>query len=115
MSVQVPKLENDARASVRVDAFTVIAVGTRAGEKLHASALELPDAIAYVTSPREMEFATASSRAASAPPPRLMFATAGLIALAVTQSMPATTWAVVPWPELFSTRTATRDTPLARP
>ena len=45
MSVQVPKLENDARASVRVEAFTVIASATRAGVKLQASALELPDAM----------------------------------------------------------------------
>src|SRR5262245_21003310 len=37
-SRQVPKLENDARTSVMSDAPSVIAVGTRAGEKLHASA-----------------------------------------------------------------------------
>ena len=44
-----------------------------------------------------------------------MFATAGLTAFAVTQSMPATTCAVVPEPAQFSTRTATSDTPLATP
>ena len=46
MSVQVPKLEKEARASVLVVALTVIASGTRAGVKLQASVLELPEAIA---------------------------------------------------------------------
>ena len=46
MSTQVPKLENEARASVLVVAPTVIAAATRAGEVLHALALELPAAIA---------------------------------------------------------------------
>src|SRR5215204_7468747 len=46
MSVQVPKLENDALASVRVLALTVMASGVRAGVKLQASELELPEAIA---------------------------------------------------------------------
>ena len=46
MSMQVPKLENEARASVFVVALTVIASATRAGVKLHALALELPEAIA---------------------------------------------------------------------
>ena len=45
MSVQVPKFENEARASVLVVALTVIASATLAGVKLHALALELPDAI----------------------------------------------------------------------
>jgi len=45
MSRQVPKLENDARWSVRSVAPTVIAAGTRAGLKLHALALLLPAAI----------------------------------------------------------------------
>src|SRR4051812_19136367 len=48
-SVQVPKLEKEARASVLVVALTVIASGTRAGVKLQASLLELPEAIAYTT------------------------------------------------------------------
>src|SRR5438067_862874 len=83
MSVQVPKLENDARVS-RVApvaglliAFTVIAWVTRAGEKLHASALELPDAIAKVM-PLLIAPRTALSIAVLTPPPRLMLATAGL-------------------------------------
>ena len=46
MSTQVPKFENDARASVLVVAPTVMAAGTRAGEPLQALALRLPAAIA---------------------------------------------------------------------
>jgi hypothetical protein len=46
MSTQVPKFENDERASVIVVAPTVIAFGTRAGEELQASALLLPAAMA---------------------------------------------------------------------
>jgi hypothetical protein len=38
-----------------------------------------------------IEFATAVSNVVSTPPPRLMLATAGLIAFALTQSMPAAT------------------------
>jgi hypothetical protein len=46
MSRHVPKLENEERASVLVVAPTVLAARTRAGEELHASAFELPAAIA---------------------------------------------------------------------
>jgi len=49
MSTQVPKFENDARASVLVVAPTVIACGVRAGDCVQASAFELPAAMAYVT------------------------------------------------------------------
>src|SRR5207253_7042864 len=77
MSVQVPKLEKEARASLRSEAFTVIASVTRAGVKLHASALELPEAIEYTT-PSAMELRTAFSVVVSVPwAPRLMLATAG--------------------------------------
>src|SRR5438132_1428002 len=106
MSTQVPKLENEARASVLVVAPTVIAWATRAGESLHAFWFSLPAAIPYVT-PELIERTTAASRVLSAPPPRLMLATAGLIALAVTQSMPATTPEVLPLPLQSSTRTPT--------
>lgn len=44
MSRQLPKLENDARASLVPVAPTVIADGVRAGEVLQAFALELPAA-----------------------------------------------------------------------
>ena len=46
MSRHVPKLENEARASVFVVAPTVLAAGARAGELLHAFAFELPAATA---------------------------------------------------------------------
>ena len=45
MSRQVPKLENDERASVLVVEPTVIAFATRAGDVVHASVLLLPAAI----------------------------------------------------------------------
>src|SRR3954452_5771994 len=87
---------------------------TREGELLQALAFELPAARPYVT-PEAIEFATAESRAELTPPPRLMFATAGLTALVVTQLTPAMTPALVPLPEQFSTRTPTSLTPLATP
>src|SRR5215510_6611605 len=46
MSRQVPKFENDERASVEVVEPTVIALATRAGELLHTSRLSFPAAIA---------------------------------------------------------------------
>jgi hypothetical protein len=45
-STQVPKFEYEARASVEVVAPTVIALGARAGDEVHASALLLPAATA---------------------------------------------------------------------
>jgi hypothetical protein len=76
MSTTLPKFENDDLASVCVVAPTVIAAPTRAGEKLDTFAFEFPAATAYVT-PEPMEFRTAVSKAVDAPPPKLMFATAG--------------------------------------
>jgi hypothetical protein len=67
---------------------TVIAPATRAGEALHASLLELPAEIVAVT-PALSALCTAASTAALAPPPRLMFITAGRWALLVTQLTPA--------------------------
>src|SRR5438046_1951960 len=46
MSTHVPKLEKEARLSLMSVAPTVMAPGTRAGEKLHALALLLPAAMA---------------------------------------------------------------------
>ena len=62
-----------------------------------------------------MAFFTAVSRLTLAGPPRLMFATAGLIALAATQLIPAITWEFVPEPPQSRTRTATRVTLFATP
>src|SRR2546422_1920605 len=77
MSTHVQKLEKDERASVLVEEPTVSAAATRPGDSVQASRLSLPAAIAYVT-PELIEFCTAVSSAVSAPPPRLMLATAGL-------------------------------------
>src|SRR3954464_15097477 len=82
-----------------------MASGTRDGDWVQASVLLLPAAIPYCT-PDAIERWVASSRAGSASPPRLMLATAGFTAFAVTQSTPATTCAVVPEPLQFRTRTA---------
>jgi hypothetical protein len=65
--------------------------------------------------PDAIELATALSSAVLAPPPRLMFATAGRIALLVTQSMPCTMSVVVPLPVQPSTRTPLICAPLATP
>ncbi len=92
----------------------MIASVTRAGDLVEALVDSLPAATTKVT-PEAMAPRTAASRALSAPPPRDMLATAGLTAFRATQSMPATTWAVVPEPELFSTRTPTTFAFLATP
>src|SRR5690348_4676965 len=49
MSTQLPKLENDARASVLVVAPTVMADGVLAGDTLQAFSFELPAATTSVT------------------------------------------------------------------
>jgi hypothetical protein len=113
-SRQDPKFENDDRASVFVVLPTVSACVTRAGEELHAFALLLPAAIAKVT-PAAIAFRTASSSAVEAPPPRLMFATAGVEWFALTQSTPAMTPDVDPEPLQPSTRTGCNSTDLATP
>jgi len=78
MSTTLPTLEKDDRASLIVLDPTVMASLTRAGDDVLAFAFELPAAIAYVT-PDAIELRTAVSSAVEAPPPRLMFATAGLM------------------------------------
>ncbi len=88
--------------------------GAAAGDWLHASAELLPADTAYVT-PARIEFSTAVLSAAEKPPPRLMLATAGFVALRVTQSTPASTLLVVPLPTQSMTRTATRRTFFATP
>ena len=93
---------------------TVIASATRAGEAFAAFMFELPAAIEYVT-PEAIELRTAESSAEEGPPPRLMFATAGLMRWPVTQSTPAITPDVEPEPLQLSTRTANSRTLLATP
>lgn len=64
--------------------------------------------------PAAIAFDTAWSRVDDAPPPRRMSATAGFTWLAVAQSTPAITPAVVPLPLQSSTRTATSAAASAR-
>src|SRR4029453_13964108 len=113
-SRQVPKFQNDDRPAVFVVLPTVSASATRAGEELHAFALLLPAAIANVT-PEAIALRTASSNAVETPPPRLMFATAGVEWFARTQSIPAMTPDVDPEPLQPRTRTGCSSTDLATP
>jgi hypothetical protein len=76
MSRQLPQLENDDLESEEVVEPTVMAAATRAGEELHALTLSFPAATEYET-PSVIELFTALSNEVLAPPPRLMFATAG--------------------------------------
>src|SRR5437762_5688892 len=115
-STQLPKLEKDARKSLSSLAPTTSASVTSAGEPVQALTLLLPAAMEYVM-PAAMEFFTAVSTAVlmNWSKPRLMFATAGFWALAVTQSMPPTTLASVPLPVQSSNFTATSWICLATP
>src|SRR5690606_16854362 len=85
-----------------------------AGEKLHALALELPDATATNTPELASRF-RALLTALLKPPPSDMFATAGLMWLAATQSMPAMTEELLPDPAQLSTFTPYSRTCLATP
>ena len=80
-------------------AATVTALSVRAGDDVQASAVELPAATTTVT-PSFTTARTASSTLAIAPPPRLMFATAGVPAawLPAIQSRPAMTPDQLPEP-----------------
>src|SRR5688500_6316251 len=111
---QVPKLENDERASVLVVEPTVMAFTARAGDELQAFVLLLPAATTMAT-PELDRLLTALSSAVDAPPPRLMLATAGLMRLFRTQSTPAITPEVDPEPEQLSTRTPRSNALLATP
>src|SRR5690349_17651875 len=91
-----------------------MASASRAGDTVQASVLSLPAATAYVT-PDAIEFLTAVSSVLPAGPPRLMLATAGRTACAVTQFTPAMICEYEPAPVQSSTRTATRLTALATP
>lgn len=113
-SRQVPKFENDDRASVVVVEPTVIAFAARAGDELQALALLFPAATAIGT-PEFARLLTAVSSADEIPPPKLMLATAGLIRFTRTQSTPAITPEFEPDPEQFSTRTPLSRAAFATP
>src|SRR5687767_9075643 len=113
-STQAPMFENHARLSALSVAPMVSALGALAGDCVQASIALLPAAMEYVI-PAAIEAATAASRSGNELPPRLMLATAGNTAFAVTQSTPAITCVKEPKPAQSSTRTATRFTSLATP
>src|SRR6185295_2184648 len=114
ISTHVPQFVNQALWSRLSLAATVMAPGTREGEKVQASQLAFPAATTYVN-PAAIELVIASSRACVALPLRLILTTAGFIPWRVTQSTPAITPEVVPLPAQSSTRTPCRLTPLATP
>ena len=113
-STQEPKFENVARASARSVAATVSTSGTRPGDASHASVSVFPAAATYVI-PVSIDRRTAASSASDATDVALTVATAGWIAFAVTQSMPASTCDTVPVPAQSSTRIDTSDTAGALP
>ena len=104
-STQVPRLEKEARKSPIVDAPTVIAWLTRAGDCAQASPALFPAAATVVT-PEATRDRTAVSSEADAAPPRLRLATAGELWFARTQSIPAITVLVEVEPVQPKTRTA---------
>src|SRR5258708_23547742 len=109
MCTQLPKFENDAKASLMSVAPTVIDVDALDGELLHASAELLPAAMAYVT-PAAVDRSPAALSVDEKPPPRLMLAAAGSTRFAVTHSMPPIPPHVHSQPLQSSTRTAPRLT-----
>src|SRR4051794_39859180 len=113
-STQPPQFENDDLASVLVDEATVVTLAALEGEKLHASALLLPAATATNT-PELARLLTAVLSELEKPPPRLMLATAGWIALVASQLRPAMMPEVEPEPLQSRTRTARSIAPLATP
>src|SRR6266566_4222008 len=111
-STHVPQLEYDALASVLVDAATVKTLGAPDGDSVQASTLSFPTAR---NTPEFQRLVTAWSSAGDLPPPSDMFATAGLMWFADTQSTPAITSELRPMPAQLNTRTPWRDTPFATP
>ena len=93
---------------------TVNDLAADAGEKPHASALELPAAV-VTTTPASCMVAMASLMAWLKPPPRDMLATAGLTWFSATQFMPPITDAQEPPPAQSNTRTPWRVAARATP
>ena len=76
-STHEPKFEKPARVSAEFVAPTVMAEGSLAGDTPHALALSLPAATTIVI-PSATARATAAFNELDNPPPKLMFATAGV-------------------------------------
>lgn len=89
-SKQVPQLEKEALRSVESLAPTVKAFVADAGDVLHASAFSFPAATAKGI-PAATALSTALFSVVDLPPPKDMDATAGFLALAVTQLIPLIT------------------------
>jgi hypothetical protein len=115
-STHEPKFEKLARTSVEPVAPTVIAEGSLAGDTPHALALLLPAATTIVM-PSATARATAAFNVLDNPPPKLMFATAGVPAMwfVMAHSMPAITPDVEPEPEHDNTRMGTSCAVFATP
>jgi hypothetical protein len=115
-STHEPKFEKLARTSVEPVAPTVMAKGSLAGEAPHALALLLPAATTMVM-PSATARATAAFRALDNPPPKLMFATAGVPAMwfVMAHSIPAMTPDVEPQPVHDKTRIGTSCADFATP
>ncbi|BAS13218.1 hypothetical protein AHiyo8_15210 [Arthrobacter sp. Hiyo8] len=109
-------MEKDACRSKLSLAATVIAAGTRLGDSVHASVLELPAAKVTVM-PLLIAPWTASSRLWFAGPERLRLATAGWPGWCcwTIQSRPAMTSEEYPVPSQPRTRTGTMVADLAMP
>src|SRR5258708_39928626 len=82
MCTQLPKFENDAKASLMSVAPTVIDVDALDGQLLHASTELWPAARAYVT-PAAVDRSTVVLTVAEKPPPRLMLPARGTQRFAV--------------------------------
>merc|ERR1719221_216545 len=89
MVMQEPKLLKLERASVEVEEPTLIALGTYAKVKSHASPLLLLAATVTVTPTLTIASTAASDPAATPPLPKLMVQTAGIMAFKATQSIAA--------------------------
>lgn len=115
-SRQLPKLEQDERASVDVVEPSVMAFATRAGERLQAFWLSLPVATTTVT-PALMRLLAAVLIADGAGPRRLMFTTVtvGLTWLVRSHSIPEVIVELAAPPVQPNTRTDTNVTDLAMP
>ena len=115
-STQEPKLENQARESDWVEAPTVNADGSRAGETSHAFCASLPAATATMN-PSAVSWATALSRVEDALPPRLKLTTPRRVPRSTERihESPASTPDVEPAPSQSRTRTGTTRASLATP
>ena len=115
-SMHDPKFDEGTFPSAWLIPPTVIANGSDAGEYEHASRLLFPAAITTEIL-SSMSETMAPFNAIEKEPPRLKFATAGLVSTwsSMIHSTAASTFAVEPPPVQFNTRTGMRLTSFATP